>query len=705
MRSRRHKLQVSTFPFLAVLLCAMGALLLVLLVMDRRAHYAARARAEQAARLAAEDSERDAAARRDALERAREAALAARRQERDTEHARLASQAAEVQGQLQSVGVRIDQAANHVRAEEADEAALKRKAQADQVRAAEEQQALIQVRADDAKQTAETEASRKAREEMTADLAQLERTLADLKAARDRGEKTYSVVPYNGKRGDNRRPIYVECTSGSVIFHPDRTNLDEPRLAAELQSEIERRAARQKEQLPAAQAAAFTPYLMLLVRPDGVVMYYRLREVLRALKIDFGYELVDQDWALDFPADDHEGPSQAWMTAAKPAALAPSSAPPGAPPRGVPASPAAPTVKVGRENGSPNSDKTDRAFATPSGPQGPSIPPPAATGPPRSGQAPGVGPDVGPGAPSAPGAPHSPAASPPSGPAAPGIPPQIALGPQSAPTGPGVGPDVAPPGASASLGTPSAPGPARPGASGPGVSPPTAPGPARPGASGPGVSPPTAPGANPAAGPGVGPEVGPAATAPAPGAPAAAAPAKDGPKVDAPPVPSPTTAAKAAAKAPSGAGPASANKSAPADGPEEDPFLRAPPSPFPSASRPAQSLRPARLSGDRDWLLYVECKPEGVVIYPTRLLVPLSALSRTTGANPLLQSVQQLIDHKQATVRPGDAPYRPEVRFLVHPDALRTYHLAYPTLDALAAPKSAQDLGPDDDVAAIVTGH
>ena len=41
-------------------------------------------------------------------------------------------------------------------------------------------------------------------------------------------------------------------------------------------------------------------------------------------------------------------------------------------------------------------------------------------------------------------------------------------------------------------------------------------------------------------------------------------------------------------------------------------------------------------------------------------------------------------------VRPGDAPYRPEVRFLVHPDAGRTYHLAYPTLDALAAPKTAQ---------------
>jgi len=37
---RRHKLEVSTFPFLAVLLCAMGALILLLLIMDRRAKIA-----------------------------------------------------------------------------------------------------------------------------------------------------------------------------------------------------------------------------------------------------------------------------------------------------------------------------------------------------------------------------------------------------------------------------------------------------------------------------------------------------------------------------------------------------------------------------------------------------------------------------------------------------------------------------------------
>ena len=34
MKRRRHALQVSTFPFLAVLLCAMGSLILLLLVID-----------------------------------------------------------------------------------------------------------------------------------------------------------------------------------------------------------------------------------------------------------------------------------------------------------------------------------------------------------------------------------------------------------------------------------------------------------------------------------------------------------------------------------------------------------------------------------------------------------------------------------------------------------------------------------------------
>src|SRR5438105_1020323 len=45
---RRTQLRPDTFPFLAVLLCAMGSLILVLLELDRRARVAANSRAEQA---------------------------------------------------------------------------------------------------------------------------------------------------------------------------------------------------------------------------------------------------------------------------------------------------------------------------------------------------------------------------------------------------------------------------------------------------------------------------------------------------------------------------------------------------------------------------------------------------------------------------------------------------------------------------------
>ena len=62
MRRRRQVLQVSTFPFLAVLLCAMGSLILLLLVIDRRARVVARAKALQAvARAEAEDAKAVAA--------------------------------------------------------------------------------------------------------------------------------------------------------------------------------------------------------------------------------------------------------------------------------------------------------------------------------------------------------------------------------------------------------------------------------------------------------------------------------------------------------------------------------------------------------------------------------------------------------------------------------------------------------------------
>src|ERR687883_489591 len=92
----RHGLRPETFPFLAVLLCAMGSLILLLLVMDRRAKAVARARA--ASRAAA--AEQGLAAGKAGWERRRQAL-----------HAELVRQDEEVAEQARAVRGRLDAAA------------------------------------------------------------------------------------------------------------------------------------------------------------------------------------------------------------------------------------------------------------------------------------------------------------------------------------------------------------------------------------------------------------------------------------------------------------------------------------------------------------------------------------------------------------------------------------------------------------------
>jgi hypothetical protein len=58
----------------------------------------------------------------------------------------------------------------------------------------------------------------------------------------------------------------------------------------------------------------------------------------------------------------------------------------------------------------------------------------------------------------------------------------------------------------------------------------------------------------------------------------------------------------------------------------------------------------------------------------------------------LVDGLRALIARRQSTVRPDEAPYRPQLRFLVQSDGLRTYHLAYPVLEALRLPMTRQNV-------------
>ena len=47
--------------------------------------------------------------------------------------------------------------------------------------------------------------------------------------------------------------------------------------------------------------ALIVPYVLFIVRPDGIRPYYEARAQLEQSGITFGYELVEQDWKIDYP--------------------------------------------------------------------------------------------------------------------------------------------------------------------------------------------------------------------------------------------------------------------------------------------------------------------------------------------------------------------------------------------------------------------
>jgi hypothetical protein len=320
MKRRRHKLEVSTFPFLAVLLCAMGSLILLLLVIDRRAKAVARAKALQAAAMAEAEDARLVAARAAELERRRRAL-----------HALLLQQDQELLGQIKATSGKASEVARGFQQEQGRVQELRGHLEAEASKLTGRQAVLASRQAEVAKQSQLSEASRLELSRLTVQLQELEQTLAELKALRQRDQQTYSIIPYRGKRGDNRRPIYVECTAAGLVFHPEGTVIDRSEA---IRSEVERRIGRQQ----ADDKKDANAYLLMLVRPDGIGSYYATVSALSGLKVDFGYEFIESDWVLDFPANDAATPAQPWMTADRTKAPAPVGSRPtaGPPVKGLP---------------------------------------------------------------------------------------------------------------------------------------------------------------------------------------------------------------------------------------------------------------------------------------------------------------------------------------------------------------------------------
>jgi len=102
--------------------------------------------------------------------------------------------------------------------------------------------------------------------------------------------------------------------------------------------------------------------------------------------------------------------------------------------------------------------------------------------------------------------------------------------------------------------------------------------------------------------------------------------------------------------------------------------------------------------GNRNWTIHIDCGPDAVVVVPTgRRLSTGTMYAGGDSYGQLYEEVRQLIARRQATVRPGEPPYRVQVRFQVRPDGVRAYYLAYPALERLGVPMTRENLDRDED--------
>ena len=321
--SRRNKQSagtISLFPFLAVLVCAMGALILLLLVTTRRirqqtvaqqsivtadeeeppvlepavpptpvtAPDAQPAPPDPAAAvpilpLLAEDPPEPPKPRGPdptELLQAKLASLESRREELEslltTKHAQLK--------QIEDLATSATAVLANIRAE------------SDSLSAEQERMNQLYLRLLDQHQQTEQRV-----EDLKQQIAQARADLAE-------ADSKFAVVPYDGTSGTTRRPIIIECTEDRLTFASEGVTL----TARDLDGFTERfnpvlyatqaliRFWERKDRMSPDDELG-EPYVLLVVRPGGTTTYYVARELLAGLQQPFGYELVTDDQEFAWP--------------------------------------------------------------------------------------------------------------------------------------------------------------------------------------------------------------------------------------------------------------------------------------------------------------------------------------------------------------------------------------------------------------------
>ena len=283
---RRTHGGMALFPFLAVLICTMGALivLLVMILHQANAHAASiQAASMQAAIAQQAESDSMVATDQDAARELQETVDKLR--ELREEQARRVADARLALGHLE----------DHLRDLEDRGTQLQAQLKALTDSSSHQTQDIEQIQSQIATM----------KQRIAAVSAELKRTREE---ARGR-PKSYSLIAYEGPNGTRRRPIYIECSEEGISLRPENLLLMEQDFAGQLGSGNPLDAClRAVREYLSAQGPSNDgePYPLLVVRPSGVLNYSLARAAMKSWENEFGYELLDEETMLEYPPADPE---------------------------------------------------------------------------------------------------------------------------------------------------------------------------------------------------------------------------------------------------------------------------------------------------------------------------------------------------------------------------------------------------------------
>ncbi|MCA9049011.1 MAG: hypothetical protein KDA89_09810 [Planctomycetaceae bacterium] len=317
MSRRASQSSVSLFPFLAVLVCTMGALILLLLVNTRRIQNNQRRIAEEVARIESlragesglevfPDEEtfliqpppkdvESPGEDRSALRTEKQSELDElnhRLQQEQLRQFDLQQQITDAEERLKRVSEESDAVTYQQQVRNLAELREQHDELRDSLREKTDHLSRLQEELDASSERAET-AQRMLRERQSA-LISLRKIVQERQANGDVGTDA-TVIEFSNSTGTRRDPVIIDVSDAGFEFLPSRIRVtpeemqgfpanDNPLVSGVLAA----------HQARGQSDTAAKPYVLLLVRPTGSLAFYAAQRVLTDSGIHFGYELLDE---------------------------------------------------------------------------------------------------------------------------------------------------------------------------------------------------------------------------------------------------------------------------------------------------------------------------------------------------------------------------------------------------------------------------